>query len=56
MNNKQGYFTGRLVRMKFGCKEAKDGPMSFLYIGLIDSNGDIVRINLAGRNAIKESK
>jgi hypothetical protein len=30
--------------------------MSFLYLGLVDTNGDIVRINIAGRMAIKESK
>lgn len=56
MNNKPGFFVGRLLRMKFGCKEAKDGIMSFLYLGFVDTNGDMVRINLAGRMAIKESK
>ena len=53
MNNKQGYFVGRLVRMKFGSKDAKDGPMSFLYLGLLDTTGELVRINIAGRTAIK---
>jgi hypothetical protein len=53
MNNKKGFFIGRLVRTKFGCKDAKDGPMSFLYLGFIDKNGDLVRIHLAGRVAIK---
>jgi hypothetical protein len=53
MNNKQGFFIGRLVRMKFGCKDAKDGPMSFLYLGLLDTSGELVRIHLAGRMAIK---
>jgi hypothetical protein len=53
MNNKTGFFIGRLVRMKFGYKDVKDGPMSFLYLGLLDRNGDLVRINLAGRLAIK---
>lgn len=53
MNNKQGNFIGRLLRIKFGQKETKDGPMSFLYLGLLDLNGDLVRINLAGRSALK---
>lgn len=53
LNNKQGYFVGRLVRMKFGSKDAKDGPMSFLYLGLLDTTGELVRINIAGRTAIK---
>ncbi len=39
MNGKSGFFIGRLVRIRFGVKEAKDGPMSFLYLGLIDRNG-----------------
>ena len=56
MNNKTGFFIGRLVRYKFGAKEAKDGPMSFLYLGFLDINGDIVRVNLAGRIAIKDSR
>lgn len=30
--------------------------MSFLYLGFIDSQGSIVRIHLAGRTALKESK
>jgi hypothetical protein len=53
MNNKVGFFIGRLVRYKFGSKEAKDGPMSFLYLGFLDTNGDIVRVHLAGRIAIR---
>ena len=44
---------GRLIRIKFGQKPAKDGQMSFLYLGFLDSNGDLVRINLAGRLALK---
>lgn len=56
MSNKQGFFIGRLVRYKFGSKEAKDGPMSFLYLGFLDLNGDIVRVHLAGRIAIRESR
>jgi len=53
MNNKPGFFIGRLVRTKFGYKDAKDGPMSFLYLGFVDKNGDLVRIHLAGRLAMK---
>lgn len=30
--------------------------MSFLYLGFIDGNGSMVRIHLAGRMALKESK
>lgn len=30
--------------------------MSFLYLGFLDLNGDIVRVHLAGRIAIKESR
>jgi hypothetical protein len=53
MNNKQGYFIGRLVRTKFGAKDGKAGPMNFLYLGFVDLNGDLVRINLAGRIGVK---
>jgi hypothetical protein len=56
MSGKSGFFVGRLVRAKFGCKEAKDGPMSFLYLGFVDLHGSLVRIHLAGRMAMKESK
>jgi hypothetical protein len=55
-NGKQGFFVGRLIRIKFGSKDAKDGPMSFLYLGFVDVNGDLVRIHLAGRIALKESR
>ena len=30
--------------------------MSFLYLGFLDTNGDIVRVHLAGRIAIRESR
>jgi RNA polymerase subunit RPABC4/transcription elongation factor Spt4 len=56
MNGKQGFFVGRLIRIKFGSKDAKDGPMSFLYLGFVDINGDLVRVHLAGRMALKESR
>ena len=56
MSNKPGFFIGRLVRYKFGSKETKDGPMSFLYLGFLDINGDMVRVHLAGRIAIRESR
>lgn len=56
MNGKQGFFVGRLIRIRFGSKDAKDGPMSFLYLGFVDINGDLVRVHLAGRMALKESR
>ena len=56
MNNQQGYFIGRLVRVKYGSKEAKDGPMSFLYLGFVDISGELVRVHLAGRIAIREAR
>lgn len=40
--------------MKMANKETKDGPMSVLYLGFIDRVGELVRINMAGRVAIKE--
>ena len=37
-------------------KETKDGAISVLFLGLIDRVGDLVRVNMAGRMAIKEAK
>lgn len=34
-------------------KETKDGPMSVLYLGFVDREGDLVRVNMAGRLAMK---
>lgn len=53
---KDGYFVGRLLRMKMAIKDTKDGPMSVLYLGFIDRVGELVRINMAGRLALKEEK
>lgn len=42
--------------MKMAIKDTKDGPMSVLYLGFIDRVGELVRINMAGRLALKEEK
>ena len=56
MQGKDGYFVGRLLRIKMTTKETKDGAISVLFLGLIDRVGDLVRVNMAGRMAIKEAK
>ena len=30
--------------------------MTFLYLGFVDLNGDLVRVHLAGRTGIKQSR
>jgi len=39
--------------MKFGVREIKDGTISVLYLGFTDLNGELVRVGLVGRNALK---
>ncbi len=51
-----GFFIGRLVRLKMAMKETKDGPMTVLFLGFVDRNNEMVRINIAGRIALKEEK
>jgi len=46
MNNKPSFFIGRLFRIKFDYKDAKDGSMLLIYLGFVDKNGDLVSIHL----------
>ena len=39
--------------MKLANKDTKEGPMSVLYLSFIDRTGDLVRVNMAGRLALK---
>lgn len=56
IKKKDGFFIGRLLRIKLVSKDTKEGIMSVLYLGFIDRAGEMVRINMAGRTAIKEAK
>jgi hypothetical protein len=56
LKNTVGYFIGRLLRVKLSNKETKDGVISVLYLGFVDKENNLVRINMAGRMAIKKSK
>jgi hypothetical protein len=44
------------LRLKAAKKETKDGPMSVVYMGLADRQGDLIRLNLAGRIAMNNEK
>lgn len=56
MDGHEGFFIGRLLRIKHGLKETKDGQMNLLYVGFLDFNGEMLRMNLVGKVAIKEEK
>lgn len=56
MEGKEGVFIGRLLRIKMTSKETKEGQLTVLILGMLDRIGELVRINMAGRTAIKEFK
>jgi hypothetical protein len=37
-------------------KETRDGIISILYLGFVDRLGQLVRVNLIGREALKEMR
>ena len=56
MNGCEGFFVGRLLRMKPTLKENKGTSTQMLALGFLDSKGQMLRVNLLGKMAIKEEK
>ena len=54
MNGCDGFFVGRLLRMKPTLKENKGASTQMLALGFLDSKSDMLRVNLLGKMAIKE--
>ncbi len=54
MNGYDGFFIGRLLRIKQTCKDGKDGSIPMLSLGFLDSAGDMLRLNLLGKMAVRE--
>lgn len=55
-NGFEGFFIGRLLRMKPTVKESKGLVTQMLALGFLDSSGDMMRLNLLGKLAVKEEK
>ena len=53
MNGCDGFFVGRLLRMKPTLKESKGTSTQMLTLGFLDSKGDMLRINLLGKMAVR---
>lgn len=57
MSGTDGFFIGRLMRMKQTFKQGKDSTnLPMLTLGFIDSTGEILRLNLLGKLALREQK
>ena len=56
MNGCEGFFVGRLLRMKPTLKESKGSSTQMLALGFLDCKGDMLRINLLGKMAVREEK
>ena len=56
LNGYTGFFMGRLLRMKATVKESKGMSTQMLVLGFIDSGGEMLRLNLLGKMAMKEEK
>jgi hypothetical protein len=56
MNGYDGFFIGRLLRMKQTLKDGKEGSIPMLSLGFIDSAGEMMKLNLLGKMAIREEK
>jgi len=54
VNGYDGFFIGRLLRIKQSQKDSKDGPLPMLSLGFLDSKGEMMRLNLLGKMAIRE--
>lgn len=53
MNGYDGFFIGRLLRIKNTVKDGKEGSIPMLSLGFIDSAGDMMRLNLLGKMALR---
>jgi hypothetical protein len=53
MNGCEGFFVGRLLRMKPTLKESKGSSTQMLALGFLDARGDMLRVNLLGKMALK---
>jgi hypothetical protein len=56
VNGFDGFFIGRLVRIKHTFKDSKDGSLPMISLGFVDSKGEIMRLNLLGKMAVREEK
>lgn len=56
MNGYDGFFIGRLLRMKQTLKDGKQGSIPMLSLGFIDSAGEMMKLNLLGKMAVREQK
>jgi hypothetical protein len=54
MNGYDGFFIGRLLRMKHTVKDGKESSLPILALGFIDSAGEMMRLNLLGKMALRE--
>lgn len=54
MNGYDGFFIGRLLRIKKTQKDGKEGQIPMLTLGFLDISGDILRINMIGKMAMRE--
>jgi hypothetical protein len=55
-NGCEGFFIGRLLRMKPTLKENKGVSTQMLALGFLDSAGEMLRLNLLGKLAVREEK
>ena len=53
MNGYDGFFIGRLLRMKQTCKDGKETTIPMLALGFLDSAGEMMRLNLLGKMAAR---
>lgn len=53
MNGYDGFFIGRLLRMKQTYKDGKETTIPMLALGFIDSAGEMMRLNLLGKMAAR---
>jgi hypothetical protein len=54
INGFDGFFIGKLMRMKMTVKEGKDSSTNMLALGFVDLNGDLMKLNLLGKMALRE--
>ena len=52
----EGVFVGRLLRTKMSFKETKEGQLSVLALGFVNRSGELMRVNIVGKLALRENK